>query len=109
MTAPLTHRGVDFLDALLAWLNRRFARDGVVVGAETPLFASRLIDSLRILELIAFTEHHLGLRIPDSAVRMDNFATPARIAGVFAVTAEPGGPAAFAPVAHVPEALDADA
>lgn len=88
MTTPLTDRRVEFLDTLLAWLNRRFARDGVVIGADTPLFATRLIDSLRILELIAFTEHHLELRIPDAAVRMDNFATPARIAGVFTSIAE---------------------
>ena len=76
----------EFIRALLAWLNARYARDGVAIEAETPLFARRLIDSLRILELIAFTEHVLGVRIPDHAVRMDNFATAARIAEVFAVT-----------------------
>lgn len=86
--ARATDRHADFLPALLEWLNRRFARDGVVIAAETPLFAGRLIDSLRILELIAFTEHRLALRIPDSAVRMDNFATPARIASVFVAMAE---------------------
>ena len=85
MTAPTlmgATRGA-FLDVLVTWLNGRFARDGVVIGADTRLFAGRLIDSLRILELIAFTEHVLGIRIPDDAVRMDNFATPARIADVF--------------------------
>ena len=88
MTAPTRSvppaRAAAFLPDLLAWLNRRFARDGVVIEAQTPLFAGRLIDSLRILELIAFTERALDLRIEDSAVRMDNFATPARIAEVFA-------------------------
>ena len=86
MSAPTLPRPTRaaFLDALLAWLNRRFARDGIVIAADTPLFAGRLIDSLRILELIAFTEHVLALRIPDSAVRMDNFASAARIADVFA-------------------------
>lgn len=85
MTAPLSPADapVDFLPALLAWLNRRFGRDGMTIDAGTALFAGRLVDSLRILELIAFTEHVLGLRIPDSAIRMDNFATPARIAAVF--------------------------
>ena len=102
-THDATDRGAAFLDALLVWLNRRFARDGVVIGAETALFAGRLIDSLRILELIAFTEHTLGLRIPDSAVRMDNFATPARIASVVAALA------ACAPAAGAEEAPDADA
>jgi hypothetical protein len=96
---PAMDRRADFLDALLVWLNRRFARNGVVIAAGTPLFAGRLIDSLRILELIAFTEHRLALRIPDSAVRMDNFATPARIASVFVAMAD----------AQVQEAHDADA
>jgi acyl carrier protein len=94
MTAPAVDRHAAFVDALVAWLNRRFARDGVVIGPDTPLFATRLIDSLRILELIAFTEHRLGLRIPDNAVRMDNFATPARIAAVFAPTTEADAPGA---------------
>ena len=80
----------EFLPALLAWLNGRFARDGVVIDAATPLFAGRLVDSLRILELIAYTEHTLGLRIPDKAIRMDNFATPARIAEVFGVATTTG-------------------
>lgn len=83
---PVERREVDaaFLRALLAWLNRRFARDGMTIVADTSLFAGRLIDSLRILELIAFTEHALDVRIPDGAIRMDNFATPERIASVFA-------------------------
>ena len=99
-----TDRRADFLDALVAWLNRRFARDGVVIAAETPLFAGRLIDSLRILELIAFTEHRLALRIPDGAIRMDNFATPARIATVFVAMAEDGSSDAATTEPH-----DADA
>ena len=89
VSVAAVRESAEFLDALLAWLNRRFARDGIVIAADTPLFAGRLIDSLRILELIAFTEHALALRVPDSAVRMDNFATPARIAVVF--TAMAGG------------------
>jgi acyl carrier protein len=84
-TVPGRDVGAAFLHDLLAWLNRRFARDGMTIDAATPLFAGRLIDSLRVLELIAFTEHTLGVRIPDSAIRMDNFATPERIAAVFDV------------------------
>jgi acyl carrier protein len=47
------------------------------------LFSTRLLDSLRVLELIAFTEQAIGLPIPDSHIRMDNFQTVARIAAVF--------------------------
>ena len=50
---------------------------------DTPLFATRLLDSLKVLELIAFTEQAIGRAIPDSHIRMDNFQTVARIATVF--------------------------
>jgi acyl carrier protein len=68
---------------MLAWLNEEVAAKGVHVDAETPLFSTRLLDSLRVLELIAFTELAIGLPIPDSHIRMDNFQTVARIAAVF--------------------------
>ncbi len=72
------------LAELLAWLNARFAPDGRTILADTPLFAGGLIDSLRILELIAWTECAIGREIADGDIRMDNFATAARIADVFA-------------------------
>ena len=73
----------SFLDELVAWLNRRMAPPGVEIAPDTPLFRG-LIDSMRILELIAWTERASGERISDSMVRMDNFQTPRRIAEVFA-------------------------
>lgn len=73
----------DFVTRMLAWLNEEVAPKGVDVRADTPLFATRLLDSLRILELIAFTEQSIGRAIPDSHIRMDNFQTVARIAAVF--------------------------
>jgi acyl carrier protein len=73
-----------FTEALVEWLNRRLAPPGVVIGPDTPLFADRLIDSIRILELIAWTEREIGRVIPDSMIRMDHFATARRIGEVFA-------------------------
>ena len=78
----MTPRG-RFVLRMLAWLNEDVAPKGVQVDAETPLFSTRLLDSLRVLELIAFTEQAIGLPIPDSHIRMDNFQTVARIAAVF--------------------------
>ena len=72
------------LAELLAWLNPRFAPDGPPIEPDTPLFASGLLDSMRILQLIAWTERAIGREIPDSSIRMDNFASPARIAELFA-------------------------
>jgi hypothetical protein len=68
-----------FTDAILAWLNARFAPPGVTIAADTPLFAGRLIDSIRILELIAWTDRV----IPDTMIRMDHFHTVDTIARTF--------------------------
>jgi acyl carrier protein len=82
--------GAGFEERMVAWLNRRFGRDGVTIAADTPLFAGRLIDSIRILELIAWTERAIGREIPDADIRMDNFRSVARIAEVFAHSAGRG-------------------
>jgi len=73
---------------LVAWLNARFAPGGPPIEADTPLFSGGLLDSLRVLELIAWTERAIGHEIPDRAIRTDNFASAARIAELFAT----GGP-----------------
>jgi acyl carrier protein len=72
-----------FEAAMVGWLNMRFAAKGIVVTADTPLFAKGLIDSLGILELIAWTELNTGQVVPDERIRMDNFGTVARIARMF--------------------------
>ena len=79
----MTDRQQRFATAMLGWLNAEVSPIGIDVRIDTPLFATRLLDSLRVLELIAFTEHEIGAPIPDSQIRMDNFRTVARIAAVF--------------------------
>ena len=79
----MTTRQEEFTSGMVIWLNEELAPRGVRVDAETPLFATRLLDSLKVLELIAFTEQAIGRPIPDSHIRMDNFQTVARIATVF--------------------------
>ena len=79
----MSTRRDEFAREMLAWLNDEVAPKGVPVDADTPLFATRLLDSLKVLELIAFTEQAIGRAIPDSHIRMDNFQTVARIAAVF--------------------------
>jgi acyl carrier protein len=72
-----------FVTEMLEWLNRRLAPPGVVIEAETPLFRTGIINSIRILELIAWTERATGRPIPDREIRMDNFQSVGRIADVF--------------------------
>lgn len=71
------------LARLVAWLNRRLAPPGRSIGPDTPLFAGGLINSIRVLDLIAWVERELGREIADVEIRMDNFATPARVAEHF--------------------------
>ena len=63
------------------------------VTADTRLFEERVIDSLRILELIAFLEAQLGRKVPDAQVVLANFRTIRVMANVFAG----GTPAALVP------------
>jgi acyl carrier protein len=79
----MSSRREEFTSQMLVWLNDEVAPKGSRVDADTPLFATKLLDSLKVLELIAFTEQAIGRAIPDSHIRMDNFQTVARIAAVF--------------------------
>lgn len=72
-----------FIERLLDWLNRKLAPPGVRIEADTPLFSGGLINSIRILELIAWTERATGRTIPDLMIRMDNFHSVRRIAEAF--------------------------
>ena len=80
-----------FVTLTVDWINRTLVPAGVTVDADTPLFATGVINSIRILKLIAWTEHATGRRIPDRAIRMDNFRTVRRIADVFCVAETAGG------------------
>jgi acyl carrier protein len=72
-----------FVERTLDWIAARLAPPGVAVDAETPLFATGIVSSIRVLELIAWTEREIGREIADVEIRLDNFRTVARIAEVF--------------------------
>ena len=82
MSAPMDRD--TFLVQTVEWINKTFVRSAITVDADTPLFASGLIDSIRVLQLIAWTEHALVIRIPDLRIRMDHFRTVRHIADAFA-------------------------
>ena len=73
-----------FETELLQWLNRRYLRPGASIGRDTGLFQERWLDSIRILELIAWTERAIGRPIPDEQIRMDRFRSVAAISSAFA-------------------------
>ena len=72
-----------FAAELVAWINARLAPPGITVDAATPLFARGIISSIKVLDLIAWTEQAIGREVADAEIRLDNFRTVARIAEVF--------------------------
>jgi len=79
----ISYRRAHFIAQMLQWINERLAPPGVVVDAHTPLFASGLVSSIKVLEIIAWTERAIGREIPDVQIRLDNFRSVQRIADVF--------------------------
>ena len=72
------------LEDLVAFVNRELLKGrGVQIDPDTLLFENGLIDSLNILQLIAFVEVRRGRAIPDRDVVMDRFRTPRRITEAF--------------------------
>ena len=72
------------LETLLKFVNTELLPHGEKkIGPDTPLFEEGGIDSLKILQLIAFLEVKSGRKIPDELIVMDRFRTATVIAGNF--------------------------
>lgn len=70
---------------LLGFINTTLVPAGKgSVGAETALFDDGLINSIKILDLIAFVEKSLGVRIPEKLMVMKHFRSPRAITTTFA-------------------------
>lgn len=86
MRKTLTRAGFQReLTALIAFglSPRRRGMVRVEVDATTPLFETGLVDSMAILELIAFVEQATGRAIPARQVQMKHFGTIDRICAAF--------------------------
>lgn len=79
----LEHRLLDFV-------RHRLVAEELAprIDADTPLFEQRIVDSLRILELIAFIESAIGRKIPDAQVVLANFRSIETMASRFASNGE---------------------
>jgi acyl carrier protein len=75
----------DLERGLLRYVNGHLLPEGAdPVDATTPLFAAGRINSLRLLNLLAFVERALDIEIPEEEIVMDRFHSVRRIAEVFA-------------------------
>jgi acyl carrier protein len=67
---------IDAQEKLLGYINGELLTDPTRRAApDTPLFEDGLIDSLKILKLIACIELMIGRNIPDDEIVMKNFRT----------------------------------
>ena len=74
----------QFEQDLLQFINEQIlGGSNKKINNETLLFEDRLIDSLKILDLIAFVEKKLKMKIPDNKIVMENFASIERISKTF--------------------------
>jgi hypothetical protein len=87
LNAPALETREDFVRALIEFIQGPLiARHGVrsaSIDASTPLFESGVIDSLGILDLLAFVERATGRPVPVRKVDMRFFGTVDRIAHAF--------------------------
>jgi acyl carrier protein len=59
------------------------SRPGVRVTEQTTLFEDRLINSIRIIDIMSFIERELNISIPEEKLSMEFFKTPQVIAHSF--------------------------
>jgi len=71
--------------SLLLFVRDKLAAPGIAtsINRDTRLFEDRVVDSLKILELIAFVQSQIGRKIPDSQIVLANFRSIATISRVF--------------------------
>lgn len=74
----LERRLIEFVNRM-----RPHADPPIAIDAETALFEEGVINSLRILDLIAFVEEITRTRVPDSMVRLANFRSVRAIVAAF--------------------------
>ena len=88
MNNQVSHiNGTQFERNLVAFINRELLQNANrAVDVDSPLFQDGLIDSLKILHLLAFIESAIGRSIPDEEIVMKHFHSVRVIAGKF------GGP-----------------
>ncbi len=105
-----------FEGALLQFIQRLCEQDGLAVTLtrDTPLFAARLVDSKRVIDVMDYVERLLQITIPDNKLSMQHFRSVAIIAETFAGGVAPeaspesaGGPIHASPSGAAEPALEA--
>ena len=69
------HPPVNSVDLLAEFIRLHAPQLGQRIDDDTPLIEAGLVDSLTIVQLVAFLERRCHLIVPDEAVAPENFRT----------------------------------
>lgn len=73
----ITATDQEFADALLELLNDELSLDpSAVIALDTDLLLTGLVDSLGVIQVVAWMEDELDASIDPVAVTLENFQTP---------------------------------
>jgi len=73
---------MDTTTQILNYLDKRYSSNnkGKKVNDKTLLLEEKVIDSVGMLELVAFVEDTFGIQVPDEDITPDHFGTVSRLA-----------------------------
>ena len=66
-------------ERLIVYVKEALQHEGAL-DADTPLFSTGALDSVAMMNLIAFVEETAGVQVRAEDVTLENFDTPGRIA-----------------------------
>ena len=66
---------------LTTFIRTTLVGDGtsVTIDETTPLIENGIVDSMGLMQIVAFVEERTGIRVPDDEIAPDNFETVASI------------------------------
>jgi acyl carrier protein len=72
---------MDPATQIINYLNKRYAitNKGIKLNDKTLLLEEKIIDSVGMLELMAFVEATFGIEVPDEDITPDHFGTISRL------------------------------
>jgi acyl carrier protein len=80
MTPDAGKTQADIATEVAAYLERTYPNGAMKVSDDLRLLEEGVIDSLGLLELVAFIESQFGIYVDDHEVDLDNFGTVGNIA-----------------------------
>lgn len=84
-------------DEICQYISAELLSGRTAVAPDDPLLTSGVLDSIAIIQLVAFIRDDLGIEVPPQDVTLENFDSAASIAGYLRERQGDGHPAARDP------------